>query len=662
MLEGCLDSWVALEKWDRDYLVNVSGNVRFSVGLVEMRLEDYFRYSDQVKEERPLYLFDPKFAQKVPILGSEFEIIHGHMIRTHSITDVFSASRLIAFCINPTFQSNLLTYAFSIFSQLENPNLFIYNALIQGFSASENPSQSLHFYTQLQSQGLFPDNITFPFLVKACTKLVSVYMGIQVHAQIIKHGLLNDVYVQNSLVHMYATFGDMKAASNIFRRMHRSNVVSWTSMIAGYSKCGDVKSARKLFDKMPEKNLVTWSIMISGYAKNSRFDKAVELFQVLQSEGVRANETVMVSVISSCAHLGALELGEKAHEYVERNNLDVNLILGTALVDMYARCGCIEKAIRVFEGLPERDTLSWTSLIAGLALHGYAGMALKYFEEMVNTGLTPRDITFTAILSACSHGGLVEKGLEIFESIKIDYGIQPRLEHYGCVVDLLGRAGKLAEAEKFVLNMPIEPNAPIWGALLGACRIHKNVEIAERAGKVLIQLLPEHSGYYVLLSNIYARTNKWESAENMRNMMKLKGVKKPPGYSLIVIEGKVHRFTMGDKLHPEIEKIERMWEEILRKIRLAGYGGNTADALFDIDEEEKENALYRHSEKLAIAFGIMKTKAGTPIRIVKNLRVCEDCHTATKFISKVFQQELIVRDRNRFHHFKEGGCSCMDYW
>ncbi|TXG58091.1 hypothetical protein EZV62_015920 [Acer yangbiense] len=662
---------------------------------------------------------------------SHLKIIHGHMIRTHSITDVFSASRLIAFCINPTFQSNLLTYAFSIFSQLENPNLFIYNALIQGFSASENPSQSLHFYTQLQSQGLFPDNITFPFLVKACTKLVSVYMGIQVHAQIIKHGLLNDVYVQNSVVHMYATFGDMKAARNIFRRMHRSNVVSWTSMIAGYSKCGDVKSARKLFDKMPEKNLVTWSIMISGYAKNSRFDKAVELFQVLQSEGVRANETVMVSVISmvkmsmkavmkemnqcnqdwddgnaagitvtgavdscswrgrgravrgrgravgrgdtdswstyppiisSCAHLGALELGEKAHEYVERNNLDVNLILGTALVDMYARCGCIEKAIRVFEGLPERDTLSWTSLIAGLALHGYAEMALKYFEEMVNTGLTPRDITFTAILSACSHGGLVEKGLEIFESIKIDYGIQPRLEHYGCVVDLLGRAGKLAEAEKFVLNMPIEPNAPIWGALLGACRIHKNAEIAERAGKVLIQLLPEHSGYYVLLSNIYARTNKWETAENMRNMMKLKGVKKPPGYSLIVMEGKVHRFTMGDKLHPEIEKIERMWEEILRKIRLAGYSGNTADALFDIDEEEKENALYRHSEKLAIAFGIMKTKAGTPIRIVKNLRVCEDCHTATKFISKVFQQELIVRDRNRFHHFKEGGCSCMDYW
>ncbi|KAL5741995.1 hypothetical protein ACOSP7_028727 [Xanthoceras sorbifolium] len=568
---------------------------------------------------------------------SHLKIIHAHMIRTHTITDVFSASRLIAFCINPTFQANLLNYAFTIFCQLQNPNLFIYNTFIQGFSASENPYQSLHLYTQLQTQGLFPDNLTFPFLVKACTKLGSVYMGIQVHGQIIKHGLVNDVYVQNSPVHMYATCGDSRHYSNIFRRMHRLDVVSWTSMIAGYSKCRDVESARELFDRMPEKNLVTWSIMISGYAKNSRFDKAVELFQVLQSKGVRANRTVMVSVISSCAHLGALELGEIAHEYVVQNSLDVNLKLGTALVDMYARCGCIEKAIRVFEELLERDTLSWTALIAGLALHGYAERALSYFEEMVKTGLTPRDITFTAILSACSHGGLVEKGLEIFESIKRDYDIELRLEHYGCVVDLLGRAGKLAEAEKFVLDMPIEPNAPIWGARLGACRIHKNADIAEGVGKVLIQLQPEHSGYYVLLSNTYARTNKWE----------LKGVKKPPGYSLIEIEGKVHSFSIGDKAHPEIEKIERMWEEILRKIRLAGYSGN-AEAL--------------HSEKLAIAFGIMKTKAQTPIRIVKNLRVCEDCQAATKLISTVFERELIVRYRNRFHHFREGGCSCMDYW
>ncbi|KAB2059967.1 hypothetical protein ES319_A11G344600v1 [Gossypium barbadense] len=593
---------------------------------------------------------------------SQLKIIHGYMIRTHIIFDIFAASRLISLCINnPSFGPFSLNYAHNIFSQIETPNLFMYNALIKGFSG-ENPIKGFEFYVRMLRANIVPDNLSFPFLVRACAQLEGIDMGIQAHGQIVKHGFENDVYVQNSLVYMYSMCGDIKAANEVFSRMLSPNVVSWTSIIAGFNKIGDVEMARELFDKMPERNLVTWSTMINGYAKNNCFEKAVELFQVLKDKGIKANETVMVSVISSYAHLGAIELGEKAHDYVVKNNLSLNVILGTALVDMYARCGSIEKAIKVFDQMPERDVLSWTALIAGFAMHGYAEKAIWFFSKMVNSGLKPRDITFTSLLSACSHGGLVEKGLELFESMKRNYGIEPRLEHYGCVVDLLGRAGKLAEAEKFVLEMPVKPNVPIWGALLGACRIHRNAEIAERVGNILIPLLPEHSGYYVLLSNIYARTNRWENVETMRQMMKEKGVKKPPGYSLIEVDGKVHNFKMGDKLHPEIEMIERKWDEILRKIRLAGYTGNTSDALFDIDEEEKENALHRHSEKLAIAYGVMRTEAPAPIRIVKNLRVCEDCHTATKLISKVFGRELIVRDRNRFHHFREGSCSCMDYW
>ncbi|GMI65755.1 hypothetical protein like AT5G06540 [Hibiscus trionum] len=592
---------------------------------------------------------------------SQLKIIHGYMIRTHIIFDIFSVSRLISLCTDPSLGTFSLGYAHNVFSQIETPNLFIYNALIKGFS-SEDPIKSFHFYSELLRANLVPDNLSFPFLVRACSQLEAIDVGVQAHGQVIKHGFENDVYVQNSLVHMYSTCGDVKAANEVFQRMNCSNVVSWTSMIAGFNKIGDVEMARELFDKMPERNLVTWSTMISGYAKNNCFDKAVELFQVLKEKGVKANETVMVSVISSYAHLGAIELGEKAYDYIVKNSLSLNAILGTALVDMYARCGCIEKAIKVFNEMPEKDVLSWTTVISGLAMHGYAERALWFFSEMVKSGLKPRDITFTYLLSACSHGGLVEKGLELFESMKREYGIEPRLEHYGCVVDLLGRGGKLPEAEKFVLQMPVKPNAPIWGALLGACRIHKNAEIAERVGNILIPLLPEHSGYYVLLSNIYARTNRWENVETMRQMMKEKGVKKPPGYSLIELNGKVHKFTMGEKSHPEIEMIERTWDEILQKIRLAGYAGNTSDAFFDIDEEEKESVLHRHSEKLAIAYGIMRTKAPTVIRIVKNLRVCEDCHHATKLISKVFGRELIVRDRNRFHHFREGSCSCMDYW
>ncbi|KAE8681845.1 Pentatricopeptide repeat-containing protein [Hibiscus syriacus] len=592
---------------------------------------------------------------------SQLKIIHGYMIRTHIIFDIFAVSRLICLCTDPSSGTFSLDYAHDVFSQIETPNLFIYNALIKGFS-SEDPIKSFRFYSELLRADIVPDNLSFPFLVRACSQLEAIDMGIQAHGQVIKHGFENDVYVQNNLVHMYSTCGDVKAANEVFQRMVCPNVVSWTSMIAGLFKIGDVVMARELFDKMPERNLVTWSTMISGCAKNNCFDEAVELFHVLKEKGVKANETVMVSVISSYAHLGAIGLGEKAHDYIVKNNLSLNVILGTALVDMYARCGCIEKAIKVFNEMPEKDVLSWTAVIAGLAMHGYAERALWFFWEMVKSGLKPRDITFTYLLSACSHGGLVEKGLELFESMKREYGIEPRLEHYGCIVDLLGRAGKLAEAEKFVLRMPVKPNAPIWGALLGACRIHKNAEIAERVGNVLIPLLPEHSGYYVLLSNIYARTNRWENVEATRQMMKEKGVKKQPGYSLIEVDGKVHKFTMGEKSHAETEMIERTWDEILQRIRLAGYTGNTSDAFFDIDEEEKESAIHRHSEKLAIAYGIMRTKAPTVIRIVKNLRVCEDCHHATKLISKVFGRQLIVRDRNRFHHFREGSCSCMDYW
>lgn len=591
----------------------------------------------------------------------DLKIVHAHLLRTHLFFDVFVASRIVAFCIDST--TNLLHYALRVVSQIENPNLFIYNALIRGCSTSQNPQNSFHYYIKALRFGLIPDNITHPFLVKACTQLESAPMGMQAHCQIIKHGFELNFFVQNSLLHMYATVGDIKAARSIFRRIGRFDVVSWTSMIAGYHRCGDVESARQLFDRMPERNLVTWSTMISGYARNNCFDKAVEMFEALQAEGVVANETVMVGVISSCAHLGALAMGEKAHDYVMRNNLSLNLILGTAVVDMYARCGDLGKAVEVFEPLPEKDVLCWTALIAGLAMHGYAEKVLWYFSEMLKTGVVPRDITFTAVLSACSHAGMVERGLEIFESMKEDYGVEPRLEHYGCMVDLLGRAGKLGEAEKFVLEMPVKPNAPIWRALLGACRIHKNVEVGERVGKILLEMQPEHSGHYVLLSNIYARANKWKDVTIMRQMMKDKGVRKTPGYSLIEVDGKIHEFTIGDKTHPEIEKIERMWEDIiLKKIKVVGYVGNTGETLFDIDEEEKEGALHRHSEKLAIAYGIMKIRAPTPIRIVKNLRVCEDCHTATKLISKVFQVELIMRDRNRFHHFKEGTCSCKDYW
>ncbi|CAN1306839.1 Arginine-specific demethylase JMJ22 [Linum perenne] len=597
LLEGCINDWPALEKWvDRDYLIKECGDVRFSVGPVKMKLDEYFRYSDQVKEERPLYLFDPKFAEKVPVLDSDYEVpayfredlfnvlgserpdyrwiimgpagsgssfhidpnstsawnavikgskkwilfppdvvppgVHPSpdgaevacpvsiiewFMNFYSATKkwkkrpvecvckagevifvpngwwhlVINLEESIAITQNYVSRRNLL----NVLDFLKRPNaselvsgtrdrvnlhdkfknaveahlpqgtidrlvekaeetkkaqqkkVSFWESLtdaqaggFKGFSSSRDPSQSFRFYIHSRRLGIFPDNLTYPFLVKSCSEMSSLEMGAQAHGEIVVHGFENDLFVQNSLVNMYAHLGEIISARRVFDGSLKLDVVSWTSMIAG--------------------------TMISGYVKNSFFNEAIELFRVLQSRRVRANETVMASVVASCAHLGALELGENAHDYV-----------------------------------------------------------------------------------------------------------------------------------------------------------------------------------------------------TMRLAMKEKGVKKPPGYSLIEMDGVVHRFTLGDRTHPEIDRIERTWDEIVKRIRNAGYLGNTEDALFDIDEEEKESAIYRHSEKLAIAFAIMKSSdSSKPIRIVKNLRVCEDCHTATKLISRVYGRELIVRDRNRFHHFTAGACSCNDYW
>uniref|UniRef100_A0A1D1XRX0 Pentatricopeptide repeat-containing protein At5g06540 n=1 Tax=Anthurium amnicola TaxID=1678845 RepID=A0A1D1XRX0_9ARAE len=616
--------------------------------------------------ERTLCLKSPKLLLLETCSGlSQLKAIHAHMVRTHIIADVFCASRLLAFCVDPppsAPKQPLWDYAERLFSQVERPNLFMYNAMIRGSAGGGNPPRSLYLYRQMQGRGIQPDNLTYPFVLKACGRWCCGEAGRLVHCRVLRRGFELDGFVQSSLLHMYASWGDAGAASRVFGEIKLPDVVIWTSMIDVYGKCGDIDSARQMFDKMPERNVVTWSSMICAYTKNENFSEALDLFHVMESEKVVPNEAAMVSVLSSCASLGALEQGERAHEYIVQNNLTSNLILGTALVNMYAKCGDVQQAIRIFEQLPEKDWLSWTTVIAGLAMHGYARMSLDYFSKMVKARVTPREITFTAVLSACSHGGLVERGFELFESMKKDYRMEPRKEHYGCMVDLLGRAGRLEEAEKFVLKLPVKPDASIWGALLGACRIHKNVEMGKRVGKILTMLQPEHSGYYVLMSNIYATASQWEGVTELRHAMSERGVKKSPGHSLLEMDGRVHRFVMGDKSHPEIEKIEEMWEEIVGRIRSIGYVGNTSDVLFDIEEEEKESALAKHSEKLAIAFGIMKTGTGSVIRIIKNLRVCEDCHEVTKFVSEVYDCKFIVRDRNRFHHVMGGKCSCMDYW
>lgn len=507
-----------------------------------------------------------------------------------------------------------------------------------------------------------PDNYTFNFLVRTCAQLSACEAGPTVHGALIKHGFEFDPHVQSGLIFMYAEMGCLNSCYRVFESVREPDLVCQTAMVSACAKCGDTGFARDLFDEMPQRDSISWNAMIAGYAQRGQSREALNLFKLMQMDGVKVNEVSMVSVLTACTHLGALDQGRWAHAYIERNKIRMTVTLGTALVDMYFKCGNVDKAMEVFWQMNEKNVYTWSSAIGGLSMNGYGEKCLELFSLMKKEGAAPNEITFISILRGCSVVGLVDEGRLHFDSMKRDYGIEPQLEHYGCMVDLYGRAGRLDEALNFINAMPLKPHAGAWGALLNACRMYKNMELGEVASRKLVELEAKNHGAYVLLSNIYADTKNWERVSNVRQSMKVEGVSKPPGCSVMEVNGEVHEFFVGDKSHPNYDAIETMWGDISKRLKLAGYVANTNPVLFDIEEEEKEDALCKHSEKMAIAFGLISLKEGLPIRIVKNLRVCWDCHDVTKMISKIFNREIIVRDRNRFHHFRDGECSCKDFW
>ncbi|KAK7860083.1 pentatricopeptide repeat-containing protein [Quercus suber] len=367
-------------------------------------------------------------------------------------------------------------------------------------------------------------------------------------------------------------------------------------------------------------------------------------------------------VLPAISCFGALELGKWVHLYAEKNGIEIDDVLGSALVDMYSKCGSIEKALQVFERLPRKNAITWSTIIGGLAMHGRANDALDYFSRMERSGVTPSDVTYIGVLSACSHAGLVDEGRSFFSHMVKAVGFEPRIEHYGCMVDLLGRAGHLEEAEELILNLPIRPDDVIWKALLGACKIHGNIEMGRRVAKVLMDMVPHDSGSYVALSNMYASSGNWEAVADVRSMMKEMDIRKDPGCSWIELDGEIHEFLVDDDSHSRAKEIHSMLDEIANQLRLIGYRPDTSQVLLHLDEEEKESALQYHSEKIAVAFGLICTSPHTPLWIVKNLRICEDCHSSMKLISKIYKRKIIIRDRKRFHHFEHGSCSCKDYW
>ncbi|TYK09689.1 pentatricopeptide repeat-containing protein [Cucumis melo var. makuwa] len=461
----------------------------------------------------------------------------------------------------------------------------------------------------------------------------------------------------------YTNCGRLDEASGLFNAMPIKSVVACNAMILCFGQNGEVPKARQVFDEMREKDEGTWSAMIKVYERKGLELDALELFRMMQREGIRPNFPSLISVLSVCAGLANLDHGREIHAQLVRSQFDLDVYVASVLLSMYIKCGNLAKAKQVFDRFAVKDVVMWNSIITGYAQHGLGEEALRVFHDMHFSGIMPDDITFVGVLSACSYTGNVKKGLEIFYSMETKYQVEQKIEHYACMVDLLGRAGKLNEAMDLIEKMPMEADAIIWGALLGACRTHMKLDLAEVAAKKLLYLEPKNAGPFILLSNIYASQGRWGDVAELRRNMRDRHVSKYPGCSWIVVEKKVHKFTGGDSSgHPEHSEINRILEWLSGLLREAGYYPDQSFVLHDVDEEEKVQSLEYHSEKLAVAYGLFKIPKGMPIRVMKNLRVCGDCHAAIKLIAKVTGREIILRDANRFHHFKDGSCSCQDYW
>ncbi|KAJ7946402.1 Pentatricopeptide repeat-containing protein [Quillaja saponaria] len=611
--------------------------------------------------------------------SKHFLQVQAFFIKTSLHLNSFVQAKLLGKIISLS-SPNDLHYARSIFNSISLPDTFIWNTMIRGYLNAQNPKESATLFFQMRVQAdILVDSFSLSLVLQACGKLFDSVNGRRIHTYVVKLGFGPDLFVQTALIEMYAKCNCVEDAGKVLSLMDNPDLVSYNVLLAEFIRVGEIKLAHELFDKMPERDLVSWNTMIHGYAslgdmgsthkpfdttseKRQQSNEALRLFHEMQLANVVPDKVTIISVLSACGNLGALGMGKMVDEYIQRNRIDIEMKLGTSLLDMYAKCGDIDNSLKKFDCMNTKDIFTWTVMIMGLANHGLGEVALDYFSKMITEGIKPNDITFVGVLSACSHTGLVDQGRTYFKSMRCVYGVTPKIEHYGCMIDILGRAGLLEEARELIGSMPFAPDAIVWRAFLGACRIHKNVELAEEAVVNLLELEPYVDGNFVLVSNIYSQAKKWDRVVNTRRMMKNVNIQKFPGSSSIEVDNAVYEFLSGDKSHPKSKEIYQMLAEVLDRVKHAGYEPLIDSTVQDFDEQEKQQALAYHSEKLAIALGLLSTAPATPIRIFKNLRVCDDCHLAIKFISKVYNRKIVVRDRNRFHHFDQGSCSCKDYW
>ncbi|KAJ8769531.1 hypothetical protein K2173_005134 [Erythroxylum novogranatense] len=556
--------------------------------------------------------------------------------------------------------------ALSQFQHMSERDIVTWNSMIAGYSQHGFDLEAVEFFSNmLKDSSLKPDKFTLASVLSACANIENLKLGKQIHGYLIRTDFDSSGAVGNALITLYAKCGQLEIAQRLVEQSGISDldVIAFTSLLDGYVKLGNITPAKQIFESLGDRDVVACTAMIVGYIQNGLISDAVELFRTMTREGPKPNSYTLAAMLSVSSIVASLNHGKQIHANAIRSGKGLSVSVGNALIAMYAKAGSIGGARQVFNLIScYRETVSWTSMIIALAQHGFGEEALELFEKMLTLGIKADHITYVGVLSACAHVGMVEQGRRYFNLMENQHNIEPTLSHYACMIDLLGRAGLLQEAYQFIKDMPIEPDVIAWGSLLSSCKVYKDPDLAKVAAERLLLIQPDNSGAYSALANVYSACGNWEDAAKTRKMMKDRGVKKEQGFSWLQIQNKVHVFGAEDGLHPQKDEIYKMMDKIWKQIKKMGFVPDVESVLHDLDIEVKDQILKYHSEKLAIAFGLISTPENTTLRIMKNLRVCNDCHTAIKFISKLVGREIIVRDVTRFHHFKDGSCSCRDYW
>ncbi|KAL0833317.1 PREDICTED: pentatricopeptide repeat-containing protein At4g37170 [Brassica oleracea var. oleracea] len=529
-------------------------------------------------------------------------------------------------------EAGLVEEARKVFDEMPERDSYSWTAMVNGYVKRDQPEEALVMYSLMQKERDSKANVfTVSSAVAAAAEIACIRRGREIHGHVVRAGLDSDE-------------------------------VLWSSLMDMYGKCGCIDEARRIFDKIVVKDVVSWTSMIDRYFKSRRWREGFSLFSELIGSNARPNEYTFAGVLNACTDLTTEEVGKQVHGYMTRVGYDPYSFASSSLVDLYTKCGNMESAKRVVDGCDKPDLFSWTSLIGGYAQNGEPEKALKYFDLLLESGTKPDHITFVSVLSACTHAGLVEKGLEYFHSITEKHGLSHTDDHYTCLVDLLARSGRFEELKDVISEMPMTPSKFLWASVLGGCSTHGNVDQAEEAARELFEIEPENPATYVTMANIYAAAGKWEEEGRMRKRMNQTGVTKTPGSSWTEVKRKRHVFIAGDTSNPMHEQIVEYLGELREKMKEEGYVPATSLVLHDVEDEQKEENLVYHSEKLAVAFAILSTPEGTGVKVFKNLRSCVDCHSAIKFISKITKRKITVRDSARFHCFENGQCSCRDYW